>query len=192
MSSPPTASRTRTERFPKVSSPASGRRPGRSAGPPAPPPGASAQRPPTSSNCPGPAASAPNPTPPADDGAMGVGTHSALRTGVAHPRMEHQITPGPSTGPIGARLHHVARTLVLALVAGLMAAAPVVATSATVGPVGLSSAKVVIIVGATHSSTSRYRDIADSAYAEAIKYSSNVVKVYSPNATWAAVKPALH
>ena len=122
---------------------------------------------------------------------MGVGTHAALRTGVAHPRMEHQITPGPSTGPIGARLHHVARTLVLALVAGLMAAAPVVATSATVGPVGLSSAKVVIIVGATHSSTSRYRDIADSAYAEAIKYSSNVVKVYSPNATWAAVKPAL-
>jgi len=88
-------------------------------------------------------------------------------------------------------LHHIARTLVLALVAGLMAAAPVVATSATVGPVGLSSAKVVIIVGATHSSTSRYRDIADSAYAEAIKYSSNVVKVYSPNATWAAVKPAL-
>jgi len=88
-------------------------------------------------------------------------------------------------------LHHIARTLVLALVAGLMAAAPVVATSATVGPGGLSSAKVVIIVGATHSSTSRYRDIADSAYAEAIKYSSNVVKVYSPNATWAAVKPAL-
>ena len=88
-------------------------------------------------------------------------------------------------------MHHIARTLVLALVAGLMAAAPVVATSATVGPVGLSSAKVVIIVGATHSSTSRYRDIADSAYAEAIKYSSNVVKVYSPNATWAAVKPAL-
>jgi len=88
-------------------------------------------------------------------------------------------------------LHHIARTLVLALVAGLMAAAPVVATTATVGPGGLSSAKVVIIVGATHSSTSRYRDIADSAYAEAIKYSSNVVKVYSPNATWAAVKPAL-
>ena len=88
-------------------------------------------------------------------------------------------------------MHHIARTLVLALVAGLMAAAPVVATSATVGPGGLSSAKVVIIVGATHSSTSRYRDIADSAYAEAIKYSSNVVKVYSPNATWAAVKPAL-
>ena len=88
-------------------------------------------------------------------------------------------------------MHHIARTLVLALVAGLMAAAPVVATTATIGPGGLSSAKVVIIVGATHSSTSRYRDIADSAYAEAIKYSSNVVKVYSPNATWAAVKPAL-
>ncbi len=85
----------------------------------------------------------------------------------------------------------MARALVLALVAGLLATAPVAATSASVGAGGLSSAKVVIIVGATHSSTSKYRDIADSAYAEAIKYSSNVVKVYSPNATWAAVKPAL-
>ena len=72
-----------------------------------------------------------------------------------------------------------------------MAAAPVAATSASVGPGGLSSAKVVIIVGATHGDTSRYRNIADSAYAEAIQWSSNVVKVYSPNATWAAVKPAL-
>ncbi len=88
-------------------------------------------------------------------------------------------------------MRHIARTLVLALVAGLITAAPVAATSPTIGPDGLSTAKVVIIVGATHSSTSKYRSIADSAYAEAIKYSSNVVTVYSPNATWAAVKPAL-
>ena len=49
---------------------------------------------------------------------------------------------------------------------------------------------VVIIVGATHSATDRYRDVGDAAYAEARKYTSNVVKVYSPNATWAKVKAA--
>ena len=53
-----------------------------------------------------------------------------------------------------------------------------------------STAKVVIIVGATHGATAGYRADADAAYAEAIKYTSNVVKVYSPNATWAKVKAA--
>lgn len=50
--------------------------------------------------------------------------------------------------------------------------------------------KVVIIVGATHGTTPRYRELADRAYAEAIKYTSNVTKVYSPNATWSRVKSA--
>jgi hypothetical protein len=49
----------------------------------------------------------------------------------------------------------------------------------------------VIIVGATHGATSSYRTYADGAYAEAIKYTSNVVKVYSPNATWTRVKAAV-
>ena len=53
-----------------------------------------------------------------------------------------------------------------------------------------SDAKVVIIVGATHGTTSDYRSKADQAYAEAIKYTPNVVKVYSPNATWSKVKSA--
>jgi hypothetical protein len=35
-----------------------------------------------------------------------------------------------------------------------------------------------------------YRKYADAAYAEAIKYTPNVVKVYSPNATWSKVKSA--
>ena len=51
--------------------------------------------------------------------------------------------------------------------------------------------KVVIIVGATHEATAGYRAYADHAYAEAIKYTSNVVRVYSPNATWATVKAAV-
>ncbi|HTH07278.1 MAG TPA: FlgD immunoglobulin-like domain containing protein, partial [Ilumatobacteraceae bacterium] len=51
-------------------------------------------------------------------------------------------------------------------------------------------AKVVIVVGATHGTTPTYRKYADAAYAEAIKYTPNVVKVYSPNATWSRVKTA--
>lgn len=54
----------------------------------------------------------------------------------------------------------------------------------------VSSAKVVIVVGATQGATSTYRSYADQAYAEAIKYTPNVVKVYSPNASWAKVKAA--
>ncbi|MEW5991619.1 MAG: cell wall-binding repeat-containing protein, partial [Chloroflexota bacterium] len=99
-------------------------------------------------------------------------------------------------------MQHAARALIVALIAGLLAAAPVAAgttaggaatsvSSTAAGDPVLSTAKVVIIVGATHSSTPHYRDIADSAYAEAIKWSSNVVKVYSPYATWAAVQSAV-
>ena len=50
---------------------------------------------------------------------------------------------------------------------------------------------VVIIVGATEGTTSTYRSYADSEYAEAIKYTPNVVKVYSPDATWEAVQAAV-
>lgn len=51
--------------------------------------------------------------------------------------------------------------------------------------------KVVIIVGPVASSTAYYKSDGDAAYAEARKYTSNVVKVYTPNATWAAAKKAL-
>ncbi len=90
-------------------------------------------------------------------------------------------------------LHHLARVVVLALIGAMLVVAPVSATIAAAdgSTAALSSAKVVIIVGPTHSATSNYRTYGDQAYAEAMKYSSNVVKVYSPAATWAAVKPAL-
>ena len=51
--------------------------------------------------------------------------------------------------------------------------------------------KVVIIVGPVASSTPYYKSDGDAAYAEARKYTTNVVKVYTPNATWAAAKKAL-
>jgi hypothetical protein len=69
----------------------------------------------------------------------------------------------------------------LAVVAVLGAYAPVAAAE-------LSNAKVVIIVGAD---TPQYLDDANELYAEAIQHTSNVVKVYSPNATWSAVKNAV-
>ncbi|MBI2763949.1 MAG: cell wall-binding repeat-containing protein [Chloroflexi bacterium] len=90
-------------------------------------------------------------------------------------------------------MRHIIHVIVLALVGVLLLVAPASAASTTsdAPPTALSSAKVVIIVGPTGSATSNYRSWADQAYAEAIQYSSNVVKIYSPVATWDVVKPAL-
>src|SRR4029450_7888503 len=77
-------------------------------------------------------------------------------------------------------------TLRKILVAALVVASALLGVVAT--PVAaLSAAKVVIIVGAD---TPQYLDDADQLYAEAIQHTSNVIRVYSPNATWAAVKTA--
>lgn len=86
----------------------------------------------------------------------------------------------------------VALALVATLAVGVVApnAAPVRAADTTADTTAASGPKVVIIVGATHGATDRYRDVGDAAYAEAIKYTPNVVKVYSPNATWSKVKAA--
>ena len=66
--------------------------------------------------------------------------------------------------------------------------APATVSSPTAGYV--SNAKVVIVVGAVEGNTSSYRARGDAFYAEAIKYTPNVTKLYSPNATWAQVKAA--
>jgi len=55
----------------------------------------------------------------------------------------------------------------------------------------LSSAKVVIIVGPVEGSTTSYIADADNTATVARQYSSNVVTLYSPNATWSKVEPAL-
>ena len=66
-----------------------------------------------------------------------------------------------------------------------------------VGPAGPAAAaeraapKVVLIVGPAGGATENYRRLANQAAAEARKYTSNVVRVYSPDATWPAVKQAL-
>lgn len=74
----------------------------------------------------------------------------------------------------------VALALALATCLSLFVAAP----AAAAGP------KVVIIVGPTGSLTDNYRATGDQIAAAATAAGGHVVKVYSPNATWANVKAA--
>lgn len=96
-------------------------------------------------------------------------------------RTSHPVPSGTPATETHLRLSVVA--LGFALLAGLGLLTPPSAAAA-------SDPKVVIIVGPTEGTTDHYRDVADDAYAEARKYSSDVVKVYSPNATWSKVKSA--
>ena len=83
------------------------------------------------------------------------------------------------------------RRLVPVLLAGLLAVAGAVAPSPNAAAAASADPKIALVVGATHAATSSYRAAMDTIYATARQYSSNVVRVYSPNATWAAVRAAL-
>src|SRR5215212_6806139 len=74
---------------------------------------------------------------------------------------------------------------IVALLVALFAMLPGVAVAAP-------QPKVVLIVGPAGAATERYRERAEAAAKVAEKHTSNVVRVYSPNATWPAVKNALH
>lgn len=78
----------------------------------------------------------------------------------------------------------------IALLSFVLAAAAVgiVPPTAAQAAPARSPAKIVIVVGATHGATATYRRYADAAYAEAIRYTPNVFKVYSPTATWSKVR----
>ena len=86
------------------------------------------------------------------------------------------------------------RKLLLTLSAAVLAAFGAIAPAGAPAAFAAAPAnpKVAIIVGATGTATPGYRVDADVLYAEAIKYSTNVVRVYSPNATWPAVKAAVN
>lgn len=94
-----------------------------------------------------------------------------------------------SRGPLAAAL---ATLIVLApaLAAPALAATTAGTTGATAGDPVVVAPKVVIVVGAVQGSTTSYRAKGDQIYAEAIKYTPNVIKLYSPNVTWAQVKVA--
>jgi flagellar hook assembly protein FlgD len=81
------------------------------------------------------------------------------------------------------------RRLFLAAASCLVVMGLVVPSAAAVTPP--LNPKVVIIVGPVAGSTSYYKSDADAAAAEARKYTTNVVKIYTPHATWAKAKAAL-
>jgi putative cell wall-binding protein len=65
-------------------------------------------------------------------------------------------------------------------------------TMLAIAPVGAAGEKVVIIVGPTGSQTAGYRNTGDQIAATAEAAGATVVKVYSPNATWANVQAAVN
>jgi hypothetical protein len=89
-----------------------------------------------------------------------------------------------------------AAALAALLALGPMLVRPVLAGTATGGWAGVTAdavttyPKVVIVVGATETTTASYRSDADTIATEALKYTPNVIKIYSPNATYALVKAA--
>ena len=82
------------------------------------------------------------------------------------------------------------RKLAFALAIGLLVSAGGLGTAVQRVDAAASGAKVVIVVGAVEGTTTSYRSDGDAAAATFSKYTSNIVKVYSPNATWAAVQAA--
>jgi hypothetical protein len=82
------------------------------------------------------------------------------------------------------------RKLIAALAIGLLVSATGFGVSVKRAAAASSGAKVVIVVGPVEGTTSSYRSNADSAAATFAKYTSNIVKVYSPNATWTNVQAA--
>ena len=86
-----------------------------------------------------------------------------------------------------ASLDHRVRTIFVALLMGVLVALGAFAPVAAAAHVP----KVAVIVGPVGSLTASYRALADDAAAVARQAGAQVVKVYSPNATWAAVKEAL-
>lgn len=81
------------------------------------------------------------------------------------------------------------------LAAGALAGLLVLALGWTAAPTPAAAVsadpKVVLVVGATHGATESYRSHMSEVAATVARYSRNVVTVYSPNATWSAVRSAL-
>ncbi len=85
------------------------------------------------------------------------------------------------------------RRVLVAAFASLLIAGLVVPVAAAAPPAGQGTAvpKVVVIVGPAGAATNRYRTEARAAAALARQYTPDVTELYSPDATWPAVKEAL-
>jgi len=90
--------------------------------------------------------------------------------------------------PLRAVVRFDARSAVVCAlaIALLLATSPL-----TVAPVSAAEPKVAIIVGPTGTATDAYRAEGERAAAEARRYTSQVVTVFSPDATWPAARAAM-
>ena len=79
-------------------------------------------------------------------------------------------------------MHRALVAVVVALLAALVLPATPVAAA--------TQAKVVVVVGPVGSHNAHYKDDANDIVTEAKRYTSNVTKIFTPNATWAKVKAA--
>jgi hypothetical protein len=82
------------------------------------------------------------------------------------------------------------RRVIVGLLAALLGAG-LVAPGALAAPASTGIPKVVLVVGPAGGATDRYRAESRKAAALARKYTPDVTEIYSPNATWPAVKRAL-
>ena len=93
----------------------------------------------------------------------------------------------PEHGAQRASTSRSARLTILAIAFALVA----VVSVANPTPAAAAGMKVVVIVGPVGSSTANYIYNAKRYATRARSYGATVVEIYSPNATWAKVKPAL-
>jgi hypothetical protein len=94
-----------------------------------------------------------------------------------------------STRSVPSVVRRTGAALLMALLAvGLLAPASFAASAA---PTGKHVPKVVLVVGPAGDATEGYRSEARPAAAIARTYTSDVIELYSPDATWPAVQQAL-
>ncbi len=84
-------------------------------------------------------------------------------------------------------LNHIVRATAVAVLVSILGAAGAIAPVVAAARVP----KVVLVVGPAGGVTATYRRLADQAAVVAADAGAQVVKVYSPNATWDAVRGAL-
>ena len=80
-------------------------------------------------------------------------------------------------------MHRALVVIVLALLAALVLPATPVAAA--------TQAKVVVVVGPVGDHNAHYKADANDIVTEAKRYTSNVIKIFTPNATWSKVKAAM-
>ena len=103
-----------------------------------------------------------------------------------------QAPPGDGAADRSTMRLRVSVLAIAALVAALVWAPSVAAVSPGATPLAARTApKVVLVVGPVAGTTQEYRSLADDAASAALEFTPNVVRVYSPNATWSAVRRAL-